>query len=154
MRVELKGLQDVVRRLNRLDRTLRGKILRKAVTRAVQPITKDAKRRVPVDTGWLRRSLGYKLKGYRSSGVVVGIIGPRTGYQTTRKRGKTLTAFGQKLTANTWKRPTRYSHLVEFGTYRTRAKPFLQTAWRAGRAQAEATLAAEIAAGIAAAARG
>lgn len=169
-KVTLKGFAEVVQTLNGLKQSMRGRILRKAVTKAVQPITKDAKARAPVEDGYLKKSIGYRIQSYKKSGAVVGVIGPRTGYKKNRKTGKReLTALGKKLQKETYKRPTYYAHLVEMGTQPhaigkgdslkknrqagklhpgARPKPFLLPAWRAGKARAEQTLLVEIAAGI------
>lgn len=151
---QLDGMEGVKRKLAAVSRTVRGKVVRKAMGKTVRPLVKLAKARVQVDTGWLKKSLGDKVSTTRGKGVTVGIVGPRYGFKGSKKKGtRKLTAFGKRLVANTWKRPTRYAHLVELGTYRTRAYPFIQTAWRAGKGQAENTLISEIKAGLLQAAR-
>jgi HK97 gp10 family phage protein len=62
--------------------------------------------------------------------MVVAVIGPKKDAKSTKKIGR-----GRK--AKTVQRvPVRYAHLVEFGTVRTRAKPFLGPAY--ARAKTEA----------------
>ena len=133
IKVQLQGLQQLINHLNTLKRALRSKILRKAVGKAVQPIMKDAKARVPVRHGLLKKAMGFRVRTLRKNGVVVGIVGPRTGFRTqvgVDRNGKPI--YGN---------PTRYAHLVEYGTVRAAAKPFLRPAWSAGRNQAAVTLA-------------
>jgi HK97 gp10 family phage protein len=144
--VEITGSREVMQRLFRMAQGARNKILSPAVAAAVKPIATHAKFMTPVRTGMLRRSIGWRVIAYRRSGIVVGMIGPRTGFRTTRQ-GRVRTALGKRYKA-TGINPTRYSHLVEFGTHRSRAKPFLRPAWDAGRGRAVATVSRMVYAGL------
>lgn len=155
---KLEGLEGVKRRLAAVSRSVRGKVVRKALSKTVKPLTRAAKARANRKTkwshGWLAKSMGDKVSTSRGKGITTGIVGPRSGFSRSRKRGKTLSAFGKKLKkAGTKAVPTRYAHLVELGTSRSRAFPFIQPAWRAGKAQAVHTLVTEIKTGLAQAAR-
>lgn len=143
---EIAGLKDVLKRLHRLKQGVRNRVLRPAVTKAVKPIAKHAKHLAPWRTGMLRRSMGWRVMAYRRTGTVVGIVGPRSGFKKT-KAGRQQTALGRKYKA-TGINPTRYAHLVELGTVRSAAYAFLAPAWDAGKAGAEATIRAEVEAGI------
>lgn len=158
VKVELKGLQQAINSLQGLSRTVRNKILRKAITKAVQPITKDAKARAPRRTGALRKSIGYKVVTYKRNGTVTGVIGPRKGFARMLN--------GSRID------PVYYAHLVELGRKSVSVKKvkvmsdgtrfygrsvaavsprrFLQQAWIAGSARAAATVATLVAQGIAA----
>ena len=77
---------------------------RSAVRKATAPILKESKRRAPVETGELKRSLVSRVKTERN-GVVFGYVGGRKG-----------TAGG------------RIVHLLELGTSKMAPRPFLRPA--------------------------
>lgn len=106
IRGRVGGLEETIKRLDGLKRRVKNTILRKAMRRATAIVLKAARGNCPKDTGLLRKSLGSKVKAYRQSGVVVGLVGPRKGFkqEVTRKGGGKMQAD-----------PVRYAHLVEFG---------------------------------------
>ncbi len=151
IQTSIAGSGDVVLRLQNVSKQVRNKLLRKAVTKAVQPVTKQAKAnaknvtsqatsddllgQVMKSTGLFAKAIGSKVKTY-PSGVVVGIIGARSGFNRVvgvRVRGKNI---GKAINAD----PIYYGHLVEFGTHRSRAKPVMRPAWDQKKDEASATL--------------
>jgi HK97 gp10 family phage protein len=115
------GVEEAIRALQDVDKKLRKKLLRKAVNEASKIVLRAAKGYAPVKTRLLRRSLGRKVKVYSGTGAVVAWVGPRMGFRETvgtRTRGKRK---GDPVFAN----PVKYAHLVERGTKRSRAIPFL-----------------------------
>lgn len=144
VRVELRGMADVLRRLQELGRTKAGRILRRALDAATKPILAAARQLVPVESGALRKSLGRRVKTYRGSGVVAVIIGPRRGQKREVERtpkGRLRVVPRKRATgAGGYRNPTRYAHLVERGSRRSKAEPFLAPAMSRCRSQAEATL--------------
>lgn len=82
MRVELRGLDDVLSRLEAMKRGARNRIVRGGIDKANTIIKKSAQDKLGskghgVQTKLLKRSVSAKTKTYPSSGVVIGIIGPR-----------------------------------------------------------------------------
>lgn len=161
IRGELVGLKEALKALDGLSRTVRNKALRPAMTEASKLVQGAARALVPVgETGMLKKSLDRKVKTYRGSGVVVGIVGPRTGLAGARKGGKRLTAFGRKIAA-LGVNPGKYAHLVEGGhrmvghrpglvaAGAVRPRPFLRPAFERSREQAVAVIARRIAAELA-----
>lgn len=140
---EISGDKKAMRKLRTVNVALQRRILRKAVNKATGPLMKSAKQKCPTQSKLLRKSLGRKVKVMRRTGVVVGIIGPRTGFkqEVTFKDKRT----GKKVTE--LRNPTRYAHLVE------NRKPFLRPTFDSGKAQAQTTITAEIHAGVEAAAK-
>jgi HK97 gp10 family phage protein len=106
----------LVRALAAIDRKLAKKLLRKAVLTGGRIVRDEAKSLVPIRTGTLRKSIGAKVKSYPSRRVVVAIVGPRRGFR------KDIEGVG---TVD----PVNYAHLVEFGSRRSQAKPFMRPAW-------------------------
>jgi HK97 gp10 family phage protein len=132
---KLEGLEGVLGRMSALRQSARGRIQRKAVNKATRPLAKDTKLLVPVETGTLKRSIGSKVKTYKS-GTTVGLIGPRKGM------GREVVARkGPKAGRVEFRDPVRYAHLVEFGTRKFPARPFIRPAWDGGKLQAARTIA-------------
>lgn len=122
------GLEQLLGKLQDLDKKVRKTVLRKATTAAGQVILKRARQgaKQVAELGLLSKSLGKKVKVY-SSGVAVAIVGPRSSFRkpAVRSRGKWAPA---PVRPSGYADPVKYAHLVERGTYRTRAHPFIRPA--------------------------
>lgn len=92
------------------------------------------------DTGALAKSARIKVKIYRQF-TMVAMVGPARGF--TRSGGKVKT--GKNKGKKRLIRPGRYAHLVEHGTRRTRAKPFIKPAELKSVPQFRRTVTQEIA---------
>jgi HK97 gp10 family phage protein len=115
VQVKWEGLKPWLDRLKNVDKSLRKKIVKQAVNEAGRLTLQYAKQNIRSQrTGMLRKSLGRKIKVYRQSGIVVAIVGPRSGYAKVRSGGRKLTAFGKKSQALKVD-PAKYAHLVEKG---------------------------------------
>ena len=117
----LSGHKKLQREFRRLSGATQRRIVRRPLAAALTPITKEAKRRVPVKTGSLKKSIGKVVKMFR--GAVWGGVGPRADgkFTYTDEQGNRHI-------------PANYAHLVEFGTEETRPQPFLRSAFDATRA--------------------
>lgn len=104
-KVEVKfsfdGDKKLVENLKKINRTASGRALRRAAKQGAEVIVQEAKRRAPVDTGLLRKSIRSKFKKRRSESVTVEI-------------GPSEKAY--------------YGYFVEFGTSKMAARPFLRPA--------------------------
>lgn len=109
---KIEGLELLLFNLQQLRSSKARSVNRRALQSAASLPLKAAKRRVPKDTGQLRKSLGKKSKTYRDTGTSVVIIGPRVGYKDPA----------------TGRNPVKYAHLVELGTVRLQARPYLRPA--------------------------
>jgi HK97 gp10 family phage protein len=148
--IDLLGDKELMRKLDKLSSKMGRSVLRKAIRAGTTPVLKDARSRVPVNTGNLKKSMGRKFKWYNRTGTYVVVVGPRQrGEKTTLKSG-TLT---QTKTAKAIK--GFHGHLVEFstkprytksGAFRGigPAQPFMRPAWDAGRKRAEKLAVAEL----------
>lgn len=94
----------------------RNRVIRRPLANALTPISKEAKRTVPKKEGFLKRSIIKKVKAFRDG--IWGGVGPSTDKKFTR-----VDSSGKKSV------PSKYAPLVEFGTMRTRAQPFLRPAF-------------------------
>ncbi len=77
--IVVMGDKKLIRKLERLTKGVTA-IVRSATSKSLTPVNKAAKRAAPVDTGLLKKSIGKKIKTYRRSGAVVGLIGVRDGF--------------------------------------------------------------------------
>jgi HK97 gp10 family phage protein len=134
---EIEGVTQTLNAFALLGNRIRKKGVRRAVTKTSRSISKIAKSNAPRETGLLKKSIGQKVKTY-PSGNVVGIIGPRYGFRRAvkvkiSKRGKRSLRLGKKgEEGKRYRNPVNYAHLVELGTKRSRAKPFLKPAREIG----------------------
>ncbi len=126
----LKGLRDSIQK----------RIVKKGVTKMVQPVTKAVKAASPVrdekdrQGGTLKKSLGHKVSAKRS-GFAKAVIGARRGFKRqigVVKRGKNA---GRPIFAD----PVKYLHLVEYGTKYAAAKRFVKRTWQQQKRQAVTT---------------
>jgi len=131
-KLEFKGIRELARNLESLPDKLQ-KSAEKAVLRAgAVPIRRVAKAKAPVGTGpakgLLKKSIGLSVK--KVKGITSARVGPRSnpvslGIKIARKtKGKRRK--GEPYEA--FKNPVYYSHLVEYGTAHSAAKPFIRPA--------------------------
>lgn len=101
MRATIAGLKALNAKLKSLEQTAATRVGRRAVSKGVSVVNKGAKRRAPEKSKLLKKSIGQKVKVYRGSKVVVGVVGPRVGFATT--------VGGKKVD------PVKYGHIAEKG---------------------------------------
>lgn len=147
-------------RLSGLKMGRRNAILRTAATKASRLVAKTAKAKLAgirkaqkkqgmVRTGLLQKSIGAKVKAF-SSGVVVGIVGPRKGFKQqvgVRTKGGTKSKKGDPV----YHDPAHIAHLVELGHGGPRpapAYPFLRPAFEENRDRIKEIYIDEINAGM------
>lgn len=116
--VTIKGLDDVVRKLDKIDTVQADKGFQEGLVNGCVEIIDEAKRRVPVKSGMLKDSLhigGYtkRTPEYKKNGR----------YGALPKPVGSGKGFGVYIGST-----LPYAHLVERGTRRTSAKPFLRPA--------------------------
>lgn len=141
VRGQLEGADALKKALAGVDERVRKKALKKGVNAASGVVLAKAKGKVRVRTRVLKKSLGRKLKVYRN-GTVVGIIGPRTGRKVQVGTVRTGPNAGQPI----YEDPSNIAHLVELGTHRSRAYPFMRPALEESRGEASSAVAEAVAA--------
>lgn len=124
------SVRGMLSALGTISKAVKTKETRRAVTLATQPLARSAKSKVShvpdskwVSTGALKKSIGRKTKTY-SSGIAVGIVGPRKG-------------FGVSVGTNSdgtprFHDPAFIAHLIEMGhggPNPAPAHPFLRPAY-------------------------
>lgn len=155
IQVYVGNIGQTIRQLDGLKDSLKNKIMRKWMDAAGKVIRDEAKKRAPVlrdrkkyphlIPGLLKKSIGVKVKTYKS-GVTVAIIGPRTDYRSVRDPGtgkvvrqtkKNATKFAAIAKGGAFiQNPTKYAHLLELGTKKMAARPFLRPAIESKRGEA------------------
>ena len=124
VRLQIGGLRAMQARLEALGPELQ-KAAEKAVLRAgAVPIRKAAKRfaKNSKDTGLLMQSISLSVK--TNKGVTSARVGPRRGMRKKVTRTNSTTGETYEEIAD----PNNYSHLVEYGTSHSAAKPFIRPA--------------------------
>ena len=132
MQVKIDGLDQVMKRLETMGPELRKKGLRTAMRAAANTVKKSAQAKAPVDTGAMRKNITIQAASRTAKrvggvafrvGVKGGALAPgsKVRYGRSRKGKK----GGQAEGGSTW-----YFRLVELGTSKMPARPFLQPALR------------------------
>lgn len=124
--INLRGNKAVERALKALPEKIQKKVLRKAMSKATTTVSREMRAKAPVKSGALRRSIGKRTKSYQRGQTIYGVVGPRSSFEMD----------GQK--------PSKYAHLVEFGSSRSSPKPFARPAYQSANAEASKQLANDI----------
>lgn len=114
--MKLTGTKEIAKALGKLPKELQRSAESAVLREGAKPIAKAAKSRVPVASGLLKKSIGSRVRTIK--GETSARIGPRTGMK------QTVTRNGRQVISD----PNKYSHLVEFGTSKTAAQPFIRPA--------------------------
>ena len=115
VRVRFEGGRELEQALEALPPVVSAKtVIRRALTRAAQPILDTARALAPKDTGRLKDAVGLGT-----------VLSKRQRALFPPPKGDVTIYVGVSPKAN------RYAHLVEFGTRLVKARPFLRPAWDA-----------------------
>ncbi len=101
MKVSDGAIESLRKKLDAIGKNAGTKALRDGINELTKTVLAEARANVPERSGRLRKALGRKVKTYRKSRVVVGIVGPRKGFL--------VTIGGVRVD------PANYAHLVEYG---------------------------------------
>ena len=148
---KMDGFKQLERSLSKLPKELSSGVERTALRTAAKPIEKKAKASAPTGTGkhsgLLKKSIGItvkKQKKGRNSGNLSARIGIRTGFKVSLGMRIARVTKGKRVIGQAYeafKDPTKYAHLVEFGTSREAAKPFMRPAAEGSRGEVASLLA-------------
>lgn len=107
MSLEIKGLKEIIDKLNALPPRLENKVVRASLRKGINQIRDLARSKAPVDTGNLKKSI--VTLGHRENGKIALKLTVRQ-----RKSKKAKSPY--------------YAKFLEFGTSKMSAKPFLRPA--------------------------
>lgn len=134
--IKVEGLKELQAALNQLPLEIQRRPLRSAVSAAAKVIVDDAKRRVPVKTGNLQKSIiRYRSRSESAVGRETFSVAVKKGKQkyADTKRNRRLRRVGKSYqTAG----EAFYWRFLEFGTKFMPAKPFLRPAFESQKAKA------------------
>lgn len=129
IRIELSGVSSLRKELQGIQKRMLDYAVVHAVKAECERLLAEMQARCPVDTGSLLKSLAVRVKSYDNGRVVIGLVGPRRGVHANPNNGNF---------------PSRYAHIVELGSSRSAARPFMRPAWDA----VAPTFVQELAAGL------
>lgn len=112
MSVRTRGFKELSEELKKIPEELRPEVF-KAISETASEIRRDARRRVPVDTGDLRDSIKVR-RSKKKLNAVIWPDYPRSGRRI--KKGSRKSVPGAKV---------YYAYAVEYGTKHQREQPFL-----------------------------
>lgn len=126
--IRITGIPQIGLGISRLPVHLQ-RAAESAVLRAgAKPLVKAARSKAPIATGLLKKSIGFRVK--KVKGIISARVGPRTGY------AKEVTRMGRDgRPRQVYSDPNKYSHLVEIGSSRTAAKPFIRPAMESAKTE-------------------
>ena len=138
--MKVEGLAELQFALNELPRRLARKSIQKALRAAALPIRDDARSRVPVSSGTVRRNIVVQR-----SRVFTGKDGKFGVLVRVRRMNKSARAKGMS--------DPFYWRFLEFGTSKMPARPFLRPSFEGNKQAAVDTIAAQLREAIATAAK-
>lgn len=126
--VKIEGVREISRRLEKLADNYVKRAEKAALKSGAGPILKSSKNYAQAsrDTGLLTRSLGISVR--KVGGNFTARVGARSGFR--------------KVVEGKVKNPVKYSHLVELGTSRSAAKPFIRPAIESAKGEVLEAMAA------------
>ena len=122
--IEIKGLKETQREMERIVRDLRGEPYLNAMRRATLLVQRSAKIKAPVDTGRLRASITPEVRA--QGNLVTGVVGSNVKYAPFVELG-TKAHFVPQQYIGTW---ARRHGLGDRGLFVSgRAQPYLEPAF-------------------------
>jgi HK97 gp10 family phage protein len=154
MQIKVSGLKEVEAQLIKLGSVEGTKVLRAAMLRATKPIETQAKANagaIQKGSGALQRSIGRRFViGNNLRAFFLPPLGGKFTVLIAPIKSNRVAIALYNLFYGRKRKGLFHGHLVEFGTQRSRAQPFLLPALHARASEAVQSLASEIERGIAA----
>lgn len=154
--IKLLGDKNIVANLNMLQKSVRTRIMRKALVNSLAPVKAKAKSRVAKKSGLLQKSIKVKATKNGNAKVFVdpAVWTAKKGNDvrsvrfigSKREKSRLRSAFTSWAKDNGYEiiKPSKYAHLVEFGTRRAKAKPFLRNSMDESRSEVLGILQKEV----------
>ena len=101
------SIETMVKRYEAMGGTRLLSAMKTSINAGAAEVRKEARRRMPVDTSHLKKSLGNVARQYKNNGVVVAYVGAKT-----KQRGFYARNDGGGVQVRV---ATRYAHLIEGG---------------------------------------
>lgn len=142
--INIFGDVQVIKNLEMLKTKGKRRVVRKAIGQGVKLVAQIARAKAPKDSGLLKQSIKSAVTKMVSGKVYVdpkvyAVKGEKTGgeYKIIKLRGKKKGLTKEDIKAQVFKavgedgkyqRPSKYAHLLEFGTKHAKARPFMRPA--------------------------
>jgi HK97 gp10 family phage protein len=158
--INVFGDVQVIQNMQRLKTKIERKILKKAIANALKPVAKIAKQKAAKKSGLLKASIKsavtkmgsgkvfvdpkvFAIKSKETGGELKRVIvkggAAKQGNQKIQRKILAIHGDGAKI-----RKPANYAHLLEFGTKRMKAHPFMRPALAEGRNSAIGEIAKEV----------
>lgn len=144
IKMQFQGLSELGQRIAKLNNAMQRRIIKSAVTAGARVIVLDARRRAPVKTGALRKSIEslrdkeFSRPGFEVRAVsVFKVPGVYANTKANVRAGKAGKTYLQDP-------PTFYWKFNELGTVRQPARPFIQPALSENISKITQTMASKI----------
>lgn len=118
---KVEGLRELGLAMQQLSADMAGKVARQAVAAGAGVVRKDARRRAPRDSGNLQAAVIMKRLPKRETPLTEEYI-------VATRKGRTRDAKAAKAGAGKLGKDAYYAHMVEFGTVKMAAQPFMRPA--------------------------
>jgi HK97 gp10 family phage protein len=157
--VSLSGFRDLDRALAELPKATARNTLKRTLVKAAEPIAERARELVPVDQGQLKASIAVspriknKVGNAEYSAAMRQGLGRAAAVQAMRDARRASAGSFAEMFIGPTVPAGFYGHLVEFGTRKAIAQPFMRPAWDATQREALDVIKAELASQIIASAR-
>lgn len=147
MHFNSRGFNELAEEVASLKKSIRSKVLKRAMQEGIKPLRKNGRSTYQsvarIRTGALRQSLGTRRPKRLSGGVWYSIYKPRPEFKAVKsvqKRAAKISVRsrgGGREPGNVGGniKPIKYAHLVEFGTKRSRAFPYMDTTFQRSKSQ-------------------
>lgn len=128
VQIHLEGLQQALKGLKKYKGDDRVKLLKKAVRAAGNELLKVARKFVPVDTGWLKKSLSQKIWYNKKKDILAAIVGVKSWATAVVFPDKSFQKWNLKKDGRNFPAKSRFviAHKYAHFAYGDR-KSFLQT---------------------------
>lgn len=118
---QVDGLRELGLRMQGLKADMAGKIARQAVAAGAGVVRAAARKGAPVDTGNLKAAVIMKRMRKPENGLTEQYI-------VTPRKGKASDVIAAKRGTGKLGKDAYYAHMVEFGTVKMPAQPFMRPA--------------------------
>lgn len=136
-RMKIEGLREVEHSLKELPKATQGNVIKRAMTKAAEPMREAAENFAPVRTGRLKGNIVVSARAVNNVGKAEFASAMRAGKGIDAARAALREArrnSDKKSHIELFMGPTReiwYAHFPEFGTKKMSAKPFMRPAFDA-----------------------
>lgn len=123
--VDEKGLKQMKKILQNFPINVRKNAIKGMVRAGAKVIEEEAKRLVPVDTGNLRESISTISQNSKDKNIAHYAVTPLKNKSKTKRF---ISSNGTKWSIKGQVADGYYAHMIEFGTSKMKAQPFLRPA--------------------------